>query len=93
MSEGQNQSLRHWHASSCAGFMLTGEYRPVCSIVWVMPVCRFRQAFVARMDRIFKEIRHCGKTHDTYVICSLLRGPIQYDPPPITGRRGPLPGY
>lgn len=83
----------HWHVSSCAGFLLTGQYRPVCSIVWAMPECRPRQAFADLMNRVFDEVRHCGRIHDTWLIGRLLRGPIQYDPPQITGRRGPDAGY
>lgn len=85
--------MLHWHVSSCLGFVLTGRFRPVCSIVWGLPDCRPRTAFARRMNATFCEDRHCGRIHDTYVICAMLRGPIQYDPPPITGRRHPDPGY
>lgn len=85
--------MRHWIVSSCLGFVLTGRFKPVCAIVWGLPDCRPRTAFARRMNAMFCEDRHCGRIADTYVICSLLRGPIQYDPPPITGRRGPDPGY
>ena len=43
----------HWHASAAAGWLLTGAYRPLCSIVWDIPECAPTQAFKARMDRLF----------------------------------------
>ena len=85
--------MRHWIVSSCLGFVLTGRFRPVCSIVWGLPDCRAKDAFARDMNRRFGETRHCGRIHDTFILCDMLRGPIQYDPPPITGRRGPDPGY
>ena len=83
----------HWHTSSALGLILTGRYRPVCSIVHGLPACRPRTAFARHMDAVFREDRHCGRIHDTWLIGRLLRGPIQYDPPPVTGRTGPDAGY
>ena len=67
--------MLHWYASSCAGFVLTGRFRPVCSIVYVLPECRAKAAFARDMNRRFKEDRHIGRIHDTWQIACLLRGP------------------
>lgn len=68
--------MLHWYVSSCAGFVLSGRFRPVCSIVHVMPECRAKAAFSQDMNRRFGELRHCGRIHDTWLIARLLRGPI-----------------
>lgn len=68
--------MLHWHASSLAGFLLTGTYRPVCSLSQSLPPCRVRSAFEARMDRVFGEIEHCRRIHDIYTVARLLRGPL-----------------
>lgn len=66
----------HWYLSSCAGFVLTGRFRPVCAIVHRLPDCRAKEAFSAAMNRRFAETRHCGRIADTYAIARLLRGPL-----------------
>lgn len=66
--------MLHWHVSSCAGFLLTGQYRPVCSIIWGLSDCRPRTAFARCMNATFCEDRHCGRIHDTWLIGRLLRG-------------------
>lgn len=48
----------HWMVSSAAGFLLTGQFRPVCSIVYEMRDCSPRRAFLRAMDRAF-EPDHC----------------------------------
>lgn len=68
--------MTHWHVSSALGFLLTGQYRPVCSIAHGLPDSRARQAFETRMDRFFGEIEHCRRIHNTYVLARLLRGPL-----------------
>lgn len=67
--------MLHWYASSCAGFVLTGRFRPVCSIVYEFPDCWARRAFMDDMNRRFDEPRHCGRIYDTWLIAGLLRGP------------------
>ena len=81
--------MTHWQASSALGLVLTGRYRPVCAWVYGLPDSAFRRAFVAAMDRAF-EPGHCRRVADTYAIGAAVRG---YEPPPITGRTGPKPGY
>lgn len=51
----------HWALSSAAGFVLTGTARPLCSIVYEMPDCAPRRAFLRAMDRAFAETNHCRK--------------------------------
>lgn len=48
----------HWMISSAGGFALTGQFRPVCSIVYEMRDCPPRRAFLRAMDRAF-EPDHC----------------------------------
>lgn len=74
--------MTHWQASSALGLLLTGRWRPLCSIVHGLPDSRFRRGFVAAMDRLF-EPGHCRRISDTYAIGAAVRG---YEPPPITGR-------
>ena len=57
----------HWHASAAAGWLLTGAYRPLCSIVWDIPECAPTQAFKARMDRLFGETQHCLRIHVEWI--------------------------
>ena len=84
----------HWYLSSCLGVILAGQFRPVCSIVAALHDSSPRRAFIAQMDRVFDEARHCGRIHDTWLIGCLLRSPVPpYNPPPVTGRTGPRPGY
>lgn len=66
----------HWHVSSCAGFLLTGQYRPLCAIVHAAPDGPVRRLFRRRMDRAFGEADHTQRIHDTWLICALLRGPF-----------------
>lgn len=68
--------MKHWLASSCAGFLLSGQFRPVCSLSQSLPDCRPRRAFEARMDRVFIQPDHCRIIHDTWLIARLLRGPL-----------------
>lgn len=68
--------LRHWKRSARAGFILTGEYKPVCAIVFGLPDSWPKRAFIADMDRRFREAHHCQRIHDTYWIGWLLRGPV-----------------
>ena len=81
--------MTHWRASSLAGLLLTGRWRPLCSIVHGLPDSRFRRGFVAAMDRLF-EPGHCRRIHDTWLIGAAVRG---YEPARIAGRTGPKPGY
>lgn len=76
MNADRDHGLAHWHASSCAGFLLTGTYRPVCSLVEVAPDCRCKAAFQAATNWHYRETRHTGRIHDTWLIGCLLRGPL-----------------
>ena len=62
----------HWIASSTAGFALTGQFRPVCSIVYEMRDCPPRRAFLRAMDRAF-EPDHCRIIALTYRVSRALR--------------------
>lgn len=57
----------HWQASAVAGWLLTGEYRPICSIVWDIPECGATRAFKTGMDRVFRESGHCLRIHVEWV--------------------------
>lgn len=81
--------MTHWRASSLAGLLLTGRWRPVCAWVHGLPDSAFRRAFVAAMDRLF-EPGHCRRIHDAWLIGAAVRG---YEPPPIAGRTKARPGY
>lgn len=65
----------HWLLSSSAGFVISGQFRPICSLSQSLPDCAPRRAFEREMNRRFGEERHCGRIHDTYLIGWLLRGP------------------
>ena len=65
----------HWTVSSIAGFLLTGQYRPVCSLSQSLPDCGPRRAFERAMDRAF-EPDHCRKIHATWLIGYAVRSYI-----------------
>ena len=75
--------MTHWQASSAAGWLLFGRYRPLCSYAYVAPDCAARRWFMAAMNRRFREPNHCQRIHDTWLIGAAVRG---FDPAPITGR-------
>ena len=51
----------HWHASSLAGVMLTGRYRPLCAAIYAAPDCAARRAAMRALDRAFQEENHCRR--------------------------------
>lgn len=68
----------HWRISAAAGFLLTGRYRPVCSISWDWPDCAGRTLFHRAMNRTFPAhppqiAHHCLHTHAVWLLCCLLR--------------------
>lgn len=64
----------HWTISSAAGFVMTGRFKPVCAIVYGLPDCAARRAFLRLMDRAFRETNHCRRVALTYRVGRLLRG-------------------
>ena len=56
-----------WHLSALVGWALTGVWRPLCSVVWDLPDCAARRAYVRRMDPIFAETGHCQRIHVQWV--------------------------
>ena len=64
----------HWRLSSSLGLLLTGRYKPVCAIVYGLPDCAARRAFLRLMDRAFGEGDHCRRIALTYRMGRLLRG-------------------
>ena len=82
--------MNHWRASSLAGLLLTGRYRPVCAWVYGLPDSAFRRGFIRATDWWFGETDHARRVADTCAIGAAVRG---YEPPPIMGRTGPKPGY
>lgn len=63
----------HWTASSIAGFLLTGQYRPICSLSQSIPDCGPRRAFERAMERAFAEPGHCARVHCIWLIGRALR--------------------
>lgn len=64
----------HWRLSSSLGLLLTGRFKPVCAIVYGLPDCAARRAFLQLMDRVFAERDHCRRVALTYRVGRLLRG-------------------
>lgn len=64
----------HWTASSAAGLVLSGQYRPVCSLSQSLPDCGPRRAFERAMERAFAEPGHCARVHRVWLLGRLLRG-------------------
>lgn len=64
----------HWTVSSIAGFVLTGQYRPLCSIAYEAPDCAARRAFLHAADWLFAEDQHCRRVAITYRVGRALRG-------------------
>lgn len=62
----------HWHASSAAGFLMTGHWRPVCSISWDAPEV-IAEPFQRQMDRIFHEVGHCAAIHVKWMERTFMR--------------------
>lgn len=63
----------HWIASSTAGFLLTGQFRPLCSVAYEAPDCALRRAFLRAMDAAFSEKEHCRKIALTYRVGRAFR--------------------
>lgn len=63
----------HWHASSAIGWLLTGQWRPVCSIIWDVPVPPLQERFRREMDRRFAEVDHCARIHVEWMERTLNR--------------------
>ena len=57
---------RHWHASSLAGLLLTGRYRPLCAAIYAAPDCAARRAAMRALDRAFQEENHCQRVAIDY---------------------------
>ena len=53
--------MNHWRASSLAGLLLTGLYRPVCAWVHGLPDSAFRRGFIRATDWWFGEIDHARR--------------------------------
>ena len=51
----------HWHASSLAGLLLTGRYRPLCAAIHAAPDCAVRRAAMRALDWSFGERDHCRR--------------------------------
>ena len=64
----------HWTISSAAGFVITGQYRPICSLVHAAPDCMARRGAVRALGRVFDDPRHCERIHDTWAVGRALRG-------------------
>ena len=64
----------HWMLSSAAGFILTGQYRPICSLSQSLPDCAPRRAFERAMERVFDEPGHVQRVHRVWLLGRALRG-------------------
>lgn len=65
--------MMHWRASSAIGLLLTGRARPVCAIVYTVPDCAARRAFLRIMDVAFAETDHCRRIWLTDQITRAIR--------------------
>ena len=63
----------HWHASSLLGFCVTGQFRPLCSVIHCAPECRARAAFQRWADRYFDEPDHTLRMHAIWLLGAMLR--------------------
>ena len=63
----------HWRLSSSLGLLLSGRFKPVCAIVYGLPDCAARRAFLRLMDRVFAESQHCRKIWTTYHLGRAIR--------------------
>ena len=63
----------HWTASSAAGWLLTGHWRPICSIIWDVPSPRLQDRFQREMNRRFHEEAHCVRIHVEWMERTVLR--------------------
>ena len=63
----------HWHASSLAGLLLTGRYRPICAAIYTAPDCAVRRAAMRALDRAFQEENHCRRIAMIYATGRGLR--------------------
>ena len=63
----------HWTLSSAAGLVMTGQWRPVCSVSQDLPDCRLRRGFERAMERTFGEVGHCARVHRVWLLGSALR--------------------
>lgn len=66
-------NARHWHISSCLGFVVSGQYRPLCSLIHCAPDCLARRAFQRWADRYFAEQGHTQRMHVIWLITAMLR--------------------
>lgn len=71
--------MLHWHASSLAGLVMTGRYRPVCAAVALAPDCMAKRAFERAMERAFGEPGHVCRVGATWLIGDALRRGAGHD--------------
>lgn len=57
-----------WHVSALAGLLLTGQWRPLCSIIWDLPLPPVRRVYCRQMDRSFDESEHCVRIHVEWML-------------------------
>lgn len=65
--------MLHWTASSLAGLLLTGHYRPVCAAVAFAPDCAAKRAFERAMERAFAEPGHVERVARVWAVGDALR--------------------
>lgn len=63
----------HWAVSATAGFVLTGQYRPICSFSFDWPDCRPRRRFHDAMNWVFPPVApqigsHCLHIHAVWLL-------------------------
>ncbi|WP_313350202.1 hypothetical protein [Paracoccus sp. (in: a-proteobacteria)] len=66
--------MTHWLVSSAIGFLLTGRWQPLCSIIYAAPESRARGWFLRAMDMAFSERDHCRRIYLTHQIGRAFRG-------------------
>lgn len=63
----------HWHLSSLAGLLLTGQWRPVCAWAAMQPDCAAKRAFCRAMERAFAEPGHVERVARVWAVGAALR--------------------
>ncbi|MFC3628184.1 hypothetical protein ACFOM8_01855 [Paracoccus angustae] len=74
----------HWRTSAACNRVLCGTmHEPLCSRAWR----RGWHLFIECMAVAFRDPVHCEDVHLRWLAAQV------YDPPPVTGRHHPDPGY
>lgn len=65
--------MGHWYASSCLGFIITGQWRPFCAAAYTSRDCAARRMFIRATDAWFHEDGHARKIALIYAVGNAIR--------------------